>query len=622
VGDKDKDKVIDKIGMLFKLSSGSEIKYNSDGTLPIDVIRTGTWSHWFYGTIHIDKKDLETVIKNFDDGVVGNVVTFNYYHKREKNFGVPRRLRLEERVSKFTGQPIHVLVADTQLTDDGKRDVENGEVLNFSAEIDHNYIHREVIPVTLKDENGDDVIDETGKPKQTYIRKKYGATLLGGAVTNYPFITELNPDGLGGNRKKFKDEQGYSQEYPELLINPSNILDNSDNGVIDSTMFFSNITDIAYNDMENYDVVFESYKKFEEQFFPYPGEHAARIKDPKKYSKFARKNNYFKDGIHAIFGIYKKDKKDTSEVQAIRFDAKKYTVSEAKDWLKKHNFKYIEFEPAKEEKSKSKNSDENVTFAIDADVMNRFSRPMITTEGYLVDIDNSTIKYNLLKNEWISGNHVSNNSNKETEEKERMDKLDLDSPVVKELIESIKGELVKDYETKINEIKVLHDTQVEELKQKNIDLANQLVQQQEYLNLEKTRIYQMKVSNFADSVMGQKASPATKEVIRCGLRGNDGVTIKYFDTEKDDFVEMNLMSYVEKLLQTVHESGGVTKRVSESTNFSNPVSSGKVDSDETEFGDDYVKKLFSTDGKEYVELMKDSGFGGGRGIVSKTVKEG
>ena len=78
---------------------------------------------------------------------------------------------------------------------------------------------------------------------------------------------------------------------------------------------------------------------------PYESEHSARIKKPDQYDSFARKNNEFGKGIHVIYGI--KEEKDISEVQAIRFDAKKFTVKEAKAWLKEHDWKYIKFEPAK-----------------------------------------------------------------------------------------------------------------------------------------------------------------------------------------------------------------------------------------------------------------------------------
>jgi hypothetical protein len=84
---------------------------------------------------------------------------------------------------------------------------------------------------------------------------------------------------------------------------------------------------------------------------PYPNEHAARIKEPGQFDSFRRKNNEFGDGIHVIYGI----KDEESEVQSIRFNKNKFTVVEAKKWLKDNNWKYISFEPASEEKGFFKN---------------------------------------------------------------------------------------------------------------------------------------------------------------------------------------------------------------------------------------------------------------------------
>ena len=77
---------------------------------------------------------------------------------------------------------------------------------------------------------------------------------------------------------------------------------------------------------------------------PYPSEHSARITSPDQYERFARKN--IAPGIDAILGI---DKEGKSEIQAYRFDVKKFTEDEAKEWLKEHDIKYILFEPAQEE---------------------------------------------------------------------------------------------------------------------------------------------------------------------------------------------------------------------------------------------------------------------------------
>jgi len=70
---------------------------------------------------------------------------------------------------------------------------------------------------------------------------------------------------------------------------------------------------------------------------PFPHEWAARQHDPSKYDQFRRVNDAFGKGIHAIYGRRKTDKK--WELQTIRFNKEKFTPEQAKEWLKKHDYK-------------------------------------------------------------------------------------------------------------------------------------------------------------------------------------------------------------------------------------------------------------------------------------------
>ncbi len=76
---------------------------------------------------------------------------------------------------------------------------------------------------------------------------------------------------------------------------------------------------------------------------PYLKEHAVRLKSPDKYERFRRENDKFGDGIDAIWGIT-----DDGEVelQALRFDAKRYSLDDVQEWLKRHDYKPLELEPA------------------------------------------------------------------------------------------------------------------------------------------------------------------------------------------------------------------------------------------------------------------------------------
>jgi hypothetical protein len=76
---------------------------------------------------------------------------------------------------------------------------------------------------------------------------------------------------------------------------------------------------------------------------PYPNEHAARLHDPGRYRRIRRQNNRFGAGVHAIFGVLADD---GTELQAIRFDASRFTTAEARKWLREHEYNPIRFEPA------------------------------------------------------------------------------------------------------------------------------------------------------------------------------------------------------------------------------------------------------------------------------------
>lgn len=79
---------------------------------------------------------------------------------------------------------------------------------------------------------------------------------------------------------------------------------------------------------------------------PYPNEHACRLEDPDKYIRVRRQNDKFGKGIHAVWGVQSGGK--PVELQAIRFSKSKFTVAEARAWLKDHKYKCKMFEPASE----------------------------------------------------------------------------------------------------------------------------------------------------------------------------------------------------------------------------------------------------------------------------------
>lgn len=77
---------------------------------------------------------------------------------------------------------------------------------------------------------------------------------------------------------------------------------------------------------------------------PYPNFHAARIKDPNLFLRI--RIIWSQEGIMAYGGPLKSDPRGGAKLQALRFEAKKWTVAEAKKWLRDHKYKWILFEKA------------------------------------------------------------------------------------------------------------------------------------------------------------------------------------------------------------------------------------------------------------------------------------
>lgn len=116
---------------------------------------------------------------------------------------------------------------------------------------------------------------------------------------------------------------------------------------------------------------------------PYENEHAARIKDPDLF-KDGDKNWGSKDiapGIRIILGKLKSN--GEWETQAYRFNADKFSATEAKEWLKDHDIKYISFEPAKEEE-KSRKMEREIRSLDPVNAEIRATRRGRMIEGYAI----------------------------------------------------------------------------------------------------------------------------------------------------------------------------------------------------------------------------------------------
>lgn len=132
-----------------------------------DIIKVATvakGTHPSYGKVEITKDMLESFEKNFNDRVTGVDLAINEDHKKNEAFGWFKEVFLSE-----DGLD---LFAKVKWNKKGTVSLNEGEYRYFSPEFRQNFIHN-------------------------LSGKEYGPTLVGGALTNYPFlkmdaITNLN----------------------------------------------------------------------------------------------------------------------------------------------------------------------------------------------------------------------------------------------------------------------------------------------------------------------------------------------------------------------------------------------------------------------------------------------
>jgi len=138
----------------------------------IEIARVAEGEHPSYGKLKITQDHLESFVSNFKSKVTGVDLAVNEDHSKRDAFGWMKDVFLS-----FDKQTLY---AQVNWNSKGTTALSEKEYRYFSPEFRFNYTH-----------------PHTGKA--------HGATLLGGALTNYPFlkmeaITELNNKSQGVNK--------------------------------------------------------------------------------------------------------------------------------------------------------------------------------------------------------------------------------------------------------------------------------------------------------------------------------------------------------------------------------------------------------------------------------------
>lgn len=559
--DKDKEdkKNTDVVGNLFSAASG--VNYNKDGTIPVDIFRTGVWRHPWYGAVSITEEYLDSVMKNYENKVIGRQVSFDYHHEHRMNYGVPVKLRKEERQGIFVSKPFTMLVADVRLTSQGKTDTESGQVLNFSSEVSDDYVHNEMLPVVYVDENGEVVLDNDGNIVEKYIAKRFGPTLLGGAVTNHPFITELNPNGLGGNLEAFK----MSIDGGLMVANPSKL--NNDNI---ASMCFSTDSDI---DRKNDQATALNDLKYE-----------AAI-DAAIFDELLNDGNSY-----VMVGDCFYDASEYKAGDAALPDAAYTVVYEVRG----KSGKMLKVRKLPHHTSGVKSADDNSSLDIPR-LKNALSRLNQT------DAPAAKVK--------AAGSHLNTHADasyrkpqKHSTDVENNRMPEADKPVVP-VVPEVKSFSMDDVKTLVeSKVGEALSKQREELEKKFATDTNNL---KAHVEAEQAKSYSLEVDSFVSKIADGKATPAFQKVARFGLIGNKNMTIRYFNDTEKKYEDISLQDFVNKIAATADfDNVGTGETVVETTaegvvkKHTKPVKDARI------FSAEDVKAM-SADPVKFAAFMKE-----------------
>ena len=150
---------------------------NSDKTIDIQCLKAGKFRHPWYGVLNFDDKFFNSAIRNFEVDIPNPEIAFDFKH--QPDYGAAawiNKLFVED----------NSLMANVTLTERGRQSIKSKEFRYFSVEYTEDYSEYEFIE--KKNDNGVLVEEER--------KISFGPTVLGGGLTNRPFIKGMAPVSL------------------------------------------------------------------------------------------------------------------------------------------------------------------------------------------------------------------------------------------------------------------------------------------------------------------------------------------------------------------------------------------------------------------------------------------
>lgn len=162
----------------------------------IQVLKRGKFRHPWFGILNFDDTFFDNVIKNFESGVPQAEIAFDFRHNPD--WGAAAWIN---KLSKSDAG----LMATVDLTARGRQSVKDREFRFFSIEYTDDYVEYRF---------SQEPDETTGEMKDVESKVSHGPTVLGGGLTNRPFIKGMLPVSLS--------EDGEVFQFEEINDNPNN----------------------------------------------------------------------------------------------------------------------------------------------------------------------------------------------------------------------------------------------------------------------------------------------------------------------------------------------------------------------------------------------------------------
>jgi phage I-like protein len=164
----------------FPVTFPEEKDLASKKTSTVQILKQGKFMHPWYGRIIFDEAFFDKMIANFNANIPQEQIAFDFNHFPDWGASAwVKKLFKED----------NALMAEVEWTKKGKESVSNKEFIYFSSSYTDNY--KEFYFLEKQDDEGNSYDEE--------VSVNHGPTLLGGGLTNRPFLKGMKPVSLSEN---------------------------------------------------------------------------------------------------------------------------------------------------------------------------------------------------------------------------------------------------------------------------------------------------------------------------------------------------------------------------------------------------------------------------------------